>query len=92
MRLHEELDLMENRRSDALSESRDLAKLLDQSDKTQIYMEMEMDKLLDKVIAPKNLLLIYVYLSLNVGFLNVICYSNQVIGPISGDNQNKPIC
>lgn len=49
VRLHDELDLIEERRNKALEENRHLTELLEQTDKKQFRMEMEIDKLRDQV-------------------------------------------
>ena len=49
VRLHDELDLMEDRRNKAMEENRHLSDLLEQTDKKQFRMEMEIDKLRDQV-------------------------------------------
>ncbi|XP_025090812.1 COP1-interactive protein 1-like isoform X3 [Pomacea canaliculata] len=49
VRLHDELDLIEERRNKALEENRHLTELLEQTDKKQFRMEMEIDKLRDQI-------------------------------------------
>jgi hypothetical protein len=49
VRLHDELDLMEDKRNKALEENRHLTEILEITDKKQFRMEMEIDKLRDQV-------------------------------------------
>lgn len=49
VRLHDELDLMEDRRSKVEEENRHLTELLEQADRKQFRLELEVDKLRDKV-------------------------------------------
>lgn len=50
VRLHDELDLMEDRRSKVEEENRHLTELLEQADRKQFRLELEVDKLRDKVL------------------------------------------
>ncbi|KAH9495914.1 hypothetical protein Btru_015448 [Bulinus truncatus] len=50
VRLHDELDIIEDKKSKALEESRHLTELLEHTDKRQFRMEMEIDKLRDLVL------------------------------------------
>uniref|UniRef100_A0A0B7B850 Uncharacterized protein n=1 Tax=Arion vulgaris TaxID=1028688 RepID=A0A0B7B850_9EUPU len=49
VRLHDELDVVEDKRNKALEENRHLTDLLEHTDKRQFRMEMEIDKLRDIV-------------------------------------------
>ncbi|XP_070208370.1 uncharacterized protein [Littorina saxatilis] len=49
VRLHDELDMMEDRRNKALEDNRHLTEVLEQTDKKQFRMEMEIDKLRDQI-------------------------------------------
>nr|KAG5691340.1 hypothetical protein BaRGS_033389 [Batillaria attramentaria] len=49
VRLHDELDIVEDRRNKALEENRHLTEILEQTDKKQFRLEMEIDKLRDQV-------------------------------------------
>ena len=49
VRLHDELDLMEDKRHKCEEENRHLTELLEQTDKKQFRMEMEIDRLKDQV-------------------------------------------
>ncbi|XP_059176665.1 calponin homology domain-containing protein DDB_G0272472-like, partial [Physella acuta] len=49
VRLHDELDIVEDKRNKALEENRHLTELLEHTDKRQFRMEMEIDKLRDIV-------------------------------------------
>ncbi|XP_045180255.2 golgin subfamily B member 1-like [Mercenaria mercenaria] len=50
VRLHDELDLMEDRRSKVEEENRHITELLEQADRKQFRLELEVDKLRDKVL------------------------------------------
>lgn len=50
VRLHDELDLMEDRRTKVEEENRHLTELLEQADRKQFRLELEVDKLRDKVV------------------------------------------
>lgn len=49
VRLHDELDLMEDRRGKVEEENRHITELLEQADRKQFRLELEVDKLRDKV-------------------------------------------
>ncbi|RUS71399.1 hypothetical protein EGW08_020840, partial [Elysia chlorotica] len=49
VRLHDELDIVEDKRLKAMEENRHLTELLEHTDKRQFRMEMEIDKLRDMV-------------------------------------------
>lgn len=49
VRLHDELDIVEDKRLKAMEETRHLTELLEHTDKRQFRMEMEIDKLRDMV-------------------------------------------
>ena len=49
MRLHDELDVLEERRGKVEEENRHLTDLLEQADRKQFRLEIEVDKLRDKV-------------------------------------------
>ncbi|XP_052250525.1 putative leucine-rich repeat-containing protein DDB_G0290503 [Dreissena polymorpha] len=50
VRLHDEMDLLEERRGKVEEENRHLTELLEQADRKQFRLELEVDKLRDKVI------------------------------------------
>ncbi|KAL4217866.1 positive regulation of microtubule motor [Mactra antiquata] len=50
VRLHDELDLLEDRRGKVEEENRHLTELLEQADRKQFRLELEVDKLRDKVV------------------------------------------
>jgi len=49
VRLHDELDVLEERRGKVEEENRHLTDLLEQADRKQFRLEIEVDKLRDKV-------------------------------------------
>ena len=51
VRLHDELDLLEEKRGKMEEENRHLTELLEQADRKQFRLELEVDKLRDKVRA-----------------------------------------
>ncbi|XP_021343411.1 golgin subfamily A member 4-like isoform X2 [Mizuhopecten yessoensis] len=54
VRLHDELDIMEDRRSKVEEENLHLTDILEKSDKKQFRLEMEIDKLKDKIVDLQN--------------------------------------
>ena len=49
VRLHDELDMMDDKRSKVEEENRHLTDLLEQADRKQFRLEIEVDKLRDQV-------------------------------------------
>ena len=49
VRLHDELDLMDDKRTKVEEENRHLTELLEQADRKQFRLEIEVDKLRDQV-------------------------------------------
>ncbi|XP_046343602.1 trichohyalin-like isoform X2 [Haliotis rufescens] len=54
VRLHDELDMLDDKRSKAEEDNRHLTELLEQADKKQFRMEMEIDKLRDQIMDLKQ--------------------------------------
>ena len=73
VRLHDELDIVEDKRLKAMEENRHLTELLEHTDKRQFRMEMEIDKLRDMVsqsiFSPKLCFVSKIYLEFIV-FMN----------------------
>lgn len=55
VRLHDELDILDDKRQKCEEENSHLTRLLEQSDKKQFRLEMEVDKLRDQVISVRSL-------------------------------------
>ena len=66
VRLHDELDLLEEKRGKMDEENRHLTELLEQSDRKQFRLELEVDKLRDKV----NIVIDYFYTIIEMHLCN----------------------
>ena len=60
VRLHDELDLMDDKRTKVEEENRHLTELLEQADRKQFRLEIEVDKLRDQVSSADLFVLMFV--------------------------------
>ena len=68
VRLHDELDLMDDKRTKVEEENRHLTELLEQADRKQFRLEIEVDKLRDQVSSADLFVLMFVLMLCYVMF------------------------